>query len=125
MTADQIVTAFCEAFEKGSIDDVMQYVDDDCEYHNIPLEPIRGAAAIRKTLEGFGQLLGSIRFEIRHQVASGDVVMNERVDHFTPPNGAPYGLPVTGVFEVRGGKIVAWRDYFDVGQFQKGTGLEL
>lgn len=125
MNADQVVTAFCEAFEKGSIDEVMQYVDDDCEYHNIPLEPIRGAAAIRKALEGFGQMLGSIRFEVLHQVGSGGVVMNERVDHFSPPNRPRYGLPVTGVFEVRDGKIVAWRDYFDVGQFQRGTGIEL
>jgi len=28
-------------------------------------------------------------------------------------------LPVSGTFEVREGKITAWRDYFDMNQFVK------
>ena len=57
--------------------------------------------------------------------AVGDTVMNERIDTFTPPGKARYGLPVAGVFVVKNGKITAWRDYFDVRQFTKGTGIEL
>jgi limonene-1,2-epoxide hydrolase len=48
--------------------------------------------------------------------ASGDVVFTERVDVFTYPDNT-VELPVAGVFEVRDGKIAAWRDYFDVNMF--------
>ena len=125
MTPDQTVTAFCNAFCKGSLDDAMALVAPDCVYHNIPLDPIRGADAMRQTLAGFGEMLGSIEFDIRNQMAAGNVVMNERVDYFNVPGKPRYGLPVAGVFEVKDGKIVAWRDYWDRKQFADGTGIAL
>ena len=118
MDANEIVTRFCESFEKGDLDETLSYLSEDCRYHNIPMEPVEGKESIRKTLESFGPLLGTLRFETLHQVASGNVVMNERVDHFTPPGAKPFGLQVTGIFEVTNGKISAWRDYFDLRQFE-------
>jgi limonene-1,2-epoxide hydrolase len=53
---------------------------------------------------------------VRNIVADGDVVLTERVDVFVLPNGK-VELPVMGTFEVRDGKIAAWRDYFDMKQF--------
>jgi limonene-1,2-epoxide hydrolase len=45
----------------------------------------------------------------------GNVVLTERVDTFTIGQVvAP--LPVMGTFEVRDGKISAWRDSFDMAQ---------
>jgi limonene-1,2-epoxide hydrolase len=126
MTPEQIVNAFCTAINRGNWDELTKLLTDDCVYLNVPMEPaIVGPKAVRETLQGFLGLLGSMRFEILHQTVSGNVVMNERVDHFTPPGGKNYGLPVVGVFEVRDGKICAWRDYFDIRQFENGTGLKL
>jgi limonene-1,2-epoxide hydrolase len=50
---------------------------------------------------------------VHYQGESADgVVFNERTDRFDM--GAKWiELPVAGVFELRGGKISAWRDYFD------------
>ena len=41
--------------------------------------------------------------------------MTERTEHFTRKDGSrePFVLPVMGVFELRDGKVVAWRDYFE------------
>lgn len=125
MNADQTVTAFCNALTRGQLDEAMSLIAADCVYHNIPLEPVTGAAAIRATLQGFVQMLGAIEIDTLKQVAVGDVVMNERIDSFTPPGKTRYGLPVAGVFEVKNGKITAWRDYFDVRQFSTGTGIPL
>jgi len=47
--------------------------------------------------------------------------MTERVDVFKLP-GKSFELPVMGTFEVNGGKISAWRDYFDMGQFTSRMG---
>jgi limonene-1,2-epoxide hydrolase len=40
-------------------------------------------------------------------------VLTERVDVFEAP-GKRIELPVMGAFEVRDGRIAAWRDYFDL-----------
>ena len=45
-----------------------------------------------------------------------DVVLTERVDVFELPDKT-IELPVMGTFEVRDGKIAAWRDYFDLQQY--------
>jgi limonene-1,2-epoxide hydrolase len=45
------------------------------------------------------------------------VVLTERVDRFMI-KGKWVALPVMGTFEVVNGKIRAWRDYFDMNQFQ-------
>lgn len=41
--------------------------------------------------------------------------MNERTDVMRRQDGGEIELPVMGVFEVRDGRISAWRDYFDMG----------
>jgi limonene-1,2-epoxide hydrolase len=125
MNADRTVSAFCDALTRGDLDEAMKLVADDCVYHNIPLEPVKGAAAIRTTLQGFMQMLGSIEIDTKRQIAVGDLVMNERVDTFSPPGKGRYGLPVAGAFEVKNGKIVAWRDYFCMKQFTQGTGISV
>jgi limonene-1,2-epoxide hydrolase len=53
---------------------------------------------------------------VTNLAATGDVVLTERVDVFTTAEKS-IELPVMGAFEVRDGKIAAWRDYFDLNQF--------
>ena len=57
----------------------------------------------------------SIEFRVVH-IGTDDVVLTERVDVFNLP-GKSIELPVMGTFELRDGKIAAWRDYFDLNQF--------
>jgi limonene-1,2-epoxide hydrolase len=40
-------------------------------------------------------------------------VLTERVDRFVFGE-TPVAVPVMGAFEIRDGKISAWRDYFDL-----------
>ena len=46
------------------------------------------------------------------------VGLTERTDRFLIA-GKWIELPVMGAFELRDGKICAWRDYFDMAQFQR------
>ena len=46
------------------------------------------------------------------------LVLNERVDRFNM-GGRWVELPLAGVFEIKAGKIVLWRDYFDRESFTK------
>ncbi len=118
MPADptSIVRDFCDAWATGDLDALMTYFASDAVYHNIPVDPVVGTEAIRATIAGFTTGVESVEFRVLHLAASDDVVLTERVDVFKFPKGT-IELPVSGTFEITDGKIVAWRDYFDMQQF--------
>jgi limonene-1,2-epoxide hydrolase len=125
MSPEQVVDAFCKALNEEGVEAALAWIARDCVYQNMPFDPVTGPDGVRKVLAGFFEITGPVRIETLRQVAVGGLVMNERLDHFAPPAGRAFALPVAGAFEVRGGKIVAWRDYFCMRQFCAGTGLEL
>jgi limonene-1,2-epoxide hydrolase len=82
----------------------------------------RGRAARRPgAAMGHWSRGGVVTFRLVHIAANGPVVMTERVDVFTI-SGRSFELPVMGKFEIRGGKIDSWRDYFDTNQFSARLG---
>ena len=122
MTAENItlVRSFCEAFERRDIEEILGYFTDDAVYHNIPVAPATGTAAIRNVLQMFLGQATFAEFEVLNISAAGDVVLTERVDRFEV-GGKRIELPVMGTFEVKGGKIAAWRDYFDMAAWTRQT----
>ena len=112
----EIVKKFCDAWSNNDLDALMAFFADDAVYHNIPIDPVKGVDTIRSTIAGFTQGVEKIEFRVDNIAADGDVVMTERVDVFHLP-GKTIALPVMGTFEVKDGKITAWRDYFDMQQF--------
>ena len=70
----------------------------------------------RDTIGMFLGMADKVWFDTLHIVADGPIVMTERIDHFAQGD-RDIALPVMGTFEVRDGKITAWRDYFDMNQF--------
>src|SRR6266446_855112 len=115
-TPTEVVERFCAAIAKGDLDAVIAFFTDDAVYHNIPLEPVVGPAAIRSTIEGFTGSVESLEFRVLAIAANGGTVLTERVDVFNLPTSS-IELPVMGAFEVVGEQISAWRDYFDLNQF--------
>ena len=88
----------------------------------MPLAPIVGKDALAAWVRKF-EAVPPGRLEVRHQVSSGDAVMNERTDSITL-NGKPVTLPICAVFEVEGGRIRAWREYFDLAPAKARTSPE-
>jgi limonene-1,2-epoxide hydrolase len=116
--SEELVRSFCGAWSRRDIDELLAFFTDDAVYHNIPVEPVKGRAAIRATLAQFIDISTDAEFEIVALAVSGNKVLTERIDRFTI-NGKRIELPVMGTFEVTGDKISAWRDYFDMQQFVK------
>jgi limonene-1,2-epoxide hydrolase len=115
--AIDLIRRFCDDFGKGaSVDEIVEYFTDDAIYHNIPVEPAVGPEAIKAVFAMFTTGVERIEFRLLNIAADGDTVMTERVDVFVLPN-VTIELPVMGTFEVRDGKIAAWRDYFDLNQY--------
>ncbi len=118
MDADSRVREFCAAWGRADLEAIMGAFTEDAVYHNIPMDACEGKDAIRAFIEGFFAMSpGGIKFEIRHQVATANIVMNERVDTLLM-DGREISLPVCGVFELNSdGLLTAWRDYFDMKAF--------
>lgn len=120
MAADpiQVVEAFCATVATGDLDALAACFTDDAVYHNIPLDPVVGPAAIKATIEGFTGAVDSLEFQMVNISAAGSTVLTERVDVFHFAGGHDLALPVMGAFEITAdGHISAWRDYFDMNQF--------
>jgi limonene-1,2-epoxide hydrolase len=115
-TPIELVRRFCAVWSTVNPDEIAEFFTDDAVYHNIPMDPITGRDAIQTFIAEFAGGAKQISFRVNNIVADGDVVLTERVDVFELPNGK-VELPVMGTFEVKDGKIAAWRDYFDMKQF--------
>src|SRR5882672_8921170 len=116
----ELVCRFCAAWSDNiGTAELVAFFTDDAVYHNIPLTPVTGREAIANTIGSFirpgAPGIESIEFRVINIAANGPVVMTERVDVFRLP-GESFELQVMGTFEVRNGKITAWRDYFDQNQ---------
>ncbi len=97
--------------------EIVDFFTEDAIYHNMPIAPVQGKAAIDATLKQFLVPGGDAEFEVLALASIGNKVLTERVDRFVL-NGKKVELPVMGTFEVTpDGKISAWRDYFDMARF--------
>jgi limonene-1,2-epoxide hydrolase len=108
-----VVNAFMNAMEKMDFDLGVTYVADDLEYINSPGTAVRGPDGVRAVLEPFFAPIEENEFVVLREVVDGNMVVLERLDRHRVPQGW-FELPVTGVFEVKDGKISYWREYFDV-----------
>ena len=112
-TATQIVRQFLKDMERLDYDAAVRLISPDCDYVNPPpLGAVRGPAGVRAVLEPFFAPTLENEFKVISEAADGSVVFIERLDRHRLADKW-VELPVTGVFEVRDGQIVRWRDYFD------------
>ena len=118
MDPETIVRDFCNAFARQDLAELLGYFAEGAVYHNIPLPPNEGLAAIEATLKGFLDPTGEAEFRLLNFAVSGRSVLTERLDILTI-GGKRIEIPEIGTFEIDAdGKIAAWRDYFDMGMLQ-------
>lgn len=123
MTSEmEVVRSLVQAFNDRDIDAVMELFAPGAVYHNMPMAPVEGATAIRRVVESFVSPAEKIDWQILTLAQDGGVVLSERLDRFVM-GGRTVDLPVMGTFEIRDGKIHAWRDYFDLATWQRQTGV--
>ena len=116
--AERVVRDLCAAFEQHDAEVLRQFFNDDVVYHNIPMDPAVGIEDTIAFITGFFAMFESLLIETRHLAVRENIVLTERVDTFKLGEKVA-ALPVMGTFEIREGKISAWRDYFDMAQITK------
>ncbi len=119
MTPLETVHLFLARVNALDLDGACALLAEDVVYDNVPMPTVHGRAAARAFL---GQLPATaMDWELHAIAATGDsasgTVLTERTDRFTLADGRALAIRVMGAFDVAGGRITAWRDYFDLGQF--------
>ncbi|PRX44666.1 limonene-1,2-epoxide hydrolase [Prauserella shujinwangii] len=108
----ETVRAFLSALERLDVDAALTYAAPDIVYQNVPLPPARGIRAFEKQLRAMAKYGSGFEAKLHHIAADGQVVLTERTDVLAAGRwNARFW--VCGTFEVRDGRIVLWRDYFD------------
>src|SRR5271154_2019263 len=113
-TSGDVVRDFCAAIDRKDLDKVESLLDEKVVYHNVGSEPAVGREASLAAVKFQFDTFDPISFRLRNLAEDGYTVLTERVDEVTA-SGVMAPVPVMGTFEVRDGRIVRWRDYFDMG----------
>jgi len=113
-----LIRRFIESCVRADPEEFAGYFTNDATWWNAPWNSVQGREAIRETLRRGAERMGALPWEIRHIVAQGDIVMVERVDNFLVGD-TRVSVPCVGIFELHDGKIAAWRDYWDLQQFER------
>jgi limonene-1,2-epoxide hydrolase len=109
----RIVTQFCLDWAKRDVNLLADYLAEDVVYQMFEGRPdIVGREAFIKELGGFLANLKEVEWEILRTYAIGEMVINDRIDHFIGEDeGRSMHFAIAGFFLVRDGKIQIWKDY--------------
>jgi limonene-1,2-epoxide hydrolase len=113
------VETFLYALQDEDFDAVDSALADTIVWQNVGFVTMQGRQRIVKLLRS-GQGRFGLEIKIHRIAANGNSVLTERTDALVI---GPLRLQfwVCGVFEVHGGRITLWRDYFDVWDITKAT----
>lgn len=111
----RVVETFLYALQDQDFDTAESLMADTIEWQNVGFPTIRGRNRIMGIFRR-GEGRGGFEVKFHRVAAEGNAVLTERTDALVV---GPLRLQfwVCGAFEVHGGKITLWRDYFDLFDF--------
>lgn len=117
----QTVLNFINAWTRLDAEEIAAFFTEDGTYHNMPIDPVSGRETVKAFVAGFINDWKATNWDVLSLVAEGETVIAERVDHIHLKSGKSIDLPCLGIFEMEGGKIKVWRDYFDMNTYVQGA----
>jgi limonene-1,2-epoxide hydrolase len=120
-SAEVVVRALCDAWERRDLERVIDLLAEDVAYQNVPQPVMQGRAQARRFIGPIIRETRKIEFVLLNVVASEEagLVLTERLDRLYYESGL-IEIPLMGVFLVREGRIVQWRDYADSATVLRG-----
>jgi len=112
----ETIRRFFDALDRLDLDAITAFFTEDGVYHDLPVptDPTVGHEGIRRKLGFVAEAIDRLEIQLGPIIGNGDIVMAERVEVWHFPTGEKPRLPVMSIFELRGGKISAWREYWDL-----------
>ncbi len=123
----EVVRRFCQALSDRDWAAFADLVVEDCEWTDVPSgQTILGREELIELCRSFTTAFPDFSVESLTLIGQGDLVANEWRGHGTheaplprpeggdyPPTGRAFTRTGVGIVELREGKIVRYRDYFD------------
>ena len=103
-----IITRDDEAF--------LDLLTDDVEYHyHVGTRPLIGKEWVQKFLIKYREVTSDAPWVIHNHAENGNILFTEGVEeYFDVRSQMTISHPYAGVIEFRNGKIVKWKDYFEM-----------
>jgi limonene-1,2-epoxide hydrolase len=129
--AESIVREFCAAWGDGEVasapvDKIVAMFAEQGEWQVcVPSgKVIKGREAIRAEIVHQSAFSTYMQCGIQKIVSTGSLVVTERVDHFTM-GGKRVEHALVAMYDLdEHGKIVSWREYFDISDLARQLGLK-
>lgn len=118
-----LVREFVDAFEKRDAALLGSWFADDIVFESYGDPVVHGRAALVEMWAGVFRNFADVRFETLHQAVDGDVVIAEQVHGLALAGGSLAPIRNLAVYEIRDGKIAAWRDYTNPLEAKRLLGL--
>jgi len=116
MTPKEVLQRWVAAFNRGDAERLANLYAEEAVNHQVVTAPVRGQAAIRQMfVNEFAQ--AEMTCIVENMFEDGEWAIMEWRD--------PLGLRGCGFFQIRDGKIVFQRGYFDQLSFLRQQGLPL
>jgi steroid delta-isomerase-like uncharacterized protein len=132
-----VVRTFGEALTNRDWTAFDNLIAEDCEWTDVPSgQTLRGVAELVNACRAFTTAFPDFSVESVSLIGQGDLVANEWSARGThdgplprpdggeyPPTGRSFARTGVGIIQLRGGKIVRYRDYFDRQTMTEQLGL--
>jgi limonene-1,2-epoxide hydrolase len=119
-TPTLVVERFLDLARAGDVEGAVELLSVDVEYTNVGLPTVRGREGVRRLFRALARDGAAFDVYVHAISADGPTVLTERTD-ILKFRRLSVQLWVCGRFDVREGKIVLWRDYFDYLAFAAAT----
>jgi limonene-1,2-epoxide hydrolase len=110
---EKIATELLNAWSRLDFAGAAKLVTDSFVYQPDPsAKLIKGKDAVLAEWQSYLKFMKSYEYKVLHLLSAGNVVVMERTEWIGTKRGK-IELPIMGIFEVSGGQLTAWRDYWD------------
>ena len=111
-----ILNALMAATKEKDHAKFLSYLSDDIEYHyHVSSRPLLGKEWVQKFLNKYEEIAADVMWRIDRHAESDDCLFVEGYEEYTDQRtGDRMAHPYMGILEFRDGKIVKWRDYFEM-----------
>lgn len=124
VTSIEVVRRFCEQWPGLSPAAIADFFAPDGAYLNESISrPLIGGSQIAGAIEIYRARFDQIESSLARIAETDEAVLCERTDRFWLPSGRLVEVQAMASIELSDGKIVLWRDYFDVAQLKRQVDL--
>ena len=105
-----------QAIIKQDDEAFLDLLTDDVEYHyHVGTRPLIGKEWVQKFLIKYREVTSDAQWVIHNHAENGNVLFTEGIEeYFDVRSQKTISQPYAGVIEFRDGKIVKWKDYFEM-----------